>query len=112
MLIDGALTSKSRAIVGKAVARIVASSCSMNMALATMSAIVRKLRRTGAASARPRVDDGTDMKIETNASRAATSRAAGRRDTFDGDRKGDIRFEAVFGHPCPDHKITPRASLR
>ncbi len=41
MLMAGALTPKSRAIVGSAVARTVASSCSMNIALAMMSAIVR-----------------------------------------------------------------------
>jgi len=52
MLIDGALTPKSRAMVGSAVARTVASSCSINMALATIIATTRKLglaRPTAAA---------------------------------------------------------------
>ena len=39
----GAVTPKSRAMVGSAVVSTVASSCSMNMALAMMSAMVRKL---------------------------------------------------------------------
>ncbi len=50
MLIAGAVTWKSCAMVGRAVARTVASNCSMNMALATIRAIVRKL---GAAPWRP-----------------------------------------------------------
>ena len=51
MLIAGAETLKSRAMVGSAVARIVASSCSMNMAEATISAMVRKLRTVVAGAA-------------------------------------------------------------
>ncbi len=47
MLIAGGLTLKSRAIVGRAVARTVASSCSMNIELATISAIVRKFGAAG-----------------------------------------------------------------
>ena len=41
MLISGAGTLKSRAIVGSAVARTVASRFSMNIAQATINAIVR-----------------------------------------------------------------------
>ncbi len=51
MLMAGALTPKSRAMVGRAVASTVASSCSMNMALATIRAIVRKLGKAGVATA-------------------------------------------------------------
>src|SRR5579871_6942553 len=47
----GAVTPKSRAMVGKAVASTVPSSCSMNIALATMSAIVRKLTLLGSTDA-------------------------------------------------------------
>ncbi len=43
MLMLGAATPKSRAMVGRAVARMVASSCSMNIALATIRAMKRKL---------------------------------------------------------------------
>ncbi|GES44340.1 hypothetical protein RsS62_35920 [Rhizobium dioscoreae] len=52
MLMAGALTPKSLAMVGRAVASTVASSCSMNIALATISATTRKFgaaRLTGAA---------------------------------------------------------------
>ena len=59
MLIAGAETLKSRAIVGNAVARIVASSCSMNIAEATISAMVRKLRAVAAGEA-DAVETGAD----------------------------------------------------
>jgi len=51
MLMAGGLTPKSRAMVGSAVASTVASSCSMNMALATIRAMVRKLGSAGAETA-------------------------------------------------------------
>ena len=51
MLIAGARTPKSRAMVGSAVASTVASSCSMNSAHAMIRAIVRKLRAAGRTAA-------------------------------------------------------------
>ncbi len=92
-LIEGAATSKSLAMVGKAVARIVASSCSISIALATMRAMIRKLLFASSDAFCSLVDVSVSWMIVMAASALQT-----RRPVFqNGQPKGSIICDDLFG---------------